>query len=326
MSVIRCPICESEVSWHDCKETYYSTYNGQEYRRFECPNCDLHWWEPLKIVPEFYEGEGCLAYRLFHRDLRMELPEWCKPFFKHFPKTEVRGKLLDVGCGDGLFLKYARDMGFEIWGIDIDKKSIEIAKRRLGDENLYPMSLEEFYEFAKLKNLKFDVITFFEVLEHQDRPREFLKIVKDLLKDDGYIAGSVPNRDSIFVRFFNKYSCSDNPPHHFLRFSEKALERALKLSGFLEVEIYRLDFSLAGLFLYIEKKIFGNLDDFKAKLISRIEREALTVEEVAKISPRKALYLQVLRAFRNFSLLPFVPFYIKKLKGNGISLYFQAKK
>jgi 2-polyprenyl-3-methyl-5-hydroxy-6-metoxy-1,4-benzoquinol methylase len=39
------------------------------------------------------------------------------------------------------------------------------------------------------------VITFFEVLEHQDKPREFLEMVKGLLKEGGYIAGSVPNRE-----------------------------------------------------------------------------------------------------------------------------------
>jgi 2-polyprenyl-3-methyl-5-hydroxy-6-metoxy-1,4-benzoquinol methylase len=60
------------------------------------------------------------------------------------------------------------------------------------------MSLEEFYEYAKEKNLKFDVITFFEVLEHQDKPREFLEMVKGFLKGGGYIAGSVPNRDGMF--------------------------------------------------------------------------------------------------------------------------------
>lgn len=56
------------------------------------------------------------------------------------------------------------------------------------------MSLEEFSEFAKKEGLKFDVITFFEVLEHQDRPREFLERVKELLKPGGWLAGSVPKR------------------------------------------------------------------------------------------------------------------------------------
>jgi 2-polyprenyl-3-methyl-5-hydroxy-6-metoxy-1,4-benzoquinol methylase len=61
------------------------------------------------------------------------------------------------------------------------------------------MSLEEFYEYAKEKNLKFDVITFFEVLEHQDKLREFLEMVKGLLREGGYIAGSVPNRKWLFA-------------------------------------------------------------------------------------------------------------------------------
>jgi len=55
------------------------------------------------------------------------------------------------------------------------------------------------------------------VLEHQDRPREFLEKVKELLKPGGWIAGSVPNRQ--LFRFSNKplnYQMGNFPPHHFL--------------------------------------------------------------------------------------------------------------
>lgn len=84
------------------------------------------------------------------------------------------------------------------------------------------MSLDEFVEFAKDKNLKFDVVTFFEVLEHQDKPKQFLENVGKLLKPNGFIAGSVPNRDFILKEINWKYFSVDYPPHHFLRFSSKA--------------------------------------------------------------------------------------------------------
>jgi SAM-dependent methyltransferase len=194
------------------------------------------------------------------------------------------------------------------------------------------MSLEEFYEYAKEKNLKFDVITFFEVLEHQDKPREFLKMVKGLLREGGYIAGSVPNRERLFVDIDWKYFHGDHPPHHFLRFSKSSLEKALNLAGFKDIEVYKLDFSFIELFPYLEKKLFGNLDKFKIKLKGMVlgdERKARAykVEVLAEVSPSKgkAYILTMLKLIRNAILLPFALGYAGKLKGNGVSLYFQAK-
>jgi 2-polyprenyl-3-methyl-5-hydroxy-6-metoxy-1,4-benzoquinol methylase len=335
MDKVKCPICYTEVEERNFKETYVSPYNNQEYKRYECPNCDVHWWEPLKIIPEFYESEVLEDYIAFHEVVGTKLREYQKAFFKYFP-SNVRGKLLDVGCGDGRFLRYAKEQGFEVWGIDFDKKSVENVKRNLGIDTVFAMSLEEFYEYAKEKNLKFDVITFFEVLEHQDKPREFLEMVKGLLKEGGYIAGSVPNRESMFIEIFRD-NYIDYPPHHFLRFSKSSLEKALNFSGFKDIEVYKLDFPFIELFPYLEKKLFGNLDKLKIKLKGMVlgnERKArvYAVEDLVKVSPSKGkafmlmIMLMVLKLIKNAMLLPFTVGYVGKLKENGISLYFQARK
>jgi len=321
--MLTCPICGAGVEESSFKEVYVSPYNNQEYKRYECPNCDVHWWEPLKIIPEFYESEVFEGYIAFHEGVGTKLGENHKAFFKHFP-SNVRGKLLDVGCGDGRFLRYAKEQGFEVWGIDFDKKSVENVKRNLGIDTVFAMSLEEFYEYAKKKNLKFDVITFFEVLEHQDKPREFLEMVKGLLKEGGYIAGSVPNRERLFLEIDRDY-----PPHHFLRFSKSSLEKALNSAGFKDIEIYKLDFTFVDLFSCLEKKLFGNLDKLKIKLKGMVlgdERKAraYAVEELVKVSKSKAYMLMMLKLIRNAMLLPFALLYIGK-KGNGINLYFQAR-
>jgi len=327
-----CPICGAGVEESSFKEVYVSPYNNQEYKRYECPNCDVHWWEPLKIIPEFYENEVFEGYDAFHERVGTRLREYHKAFFKHFP-SNVRGKLLDVGCGDGRFLRYAKEQGFEVWGIDFDKKSVENVKRNLGIDTVFAMSLEEFYKYAKEKNLKFDVITFFEVLEHQDKPREFLEMVRGLLKEGGYIAGSVPNRERLFVEMdWKDYFNWDYPPHHFLRFSKSSLEKALNFSGFKDVEVYKLDFSFIELFPHLEKKLFGNLDKLRIKLKGMVlgdERKArvYAVEELAEVSPSKgkAYILMMLKLIRNAMLLPFALGYAGKLKENGVNLYFQAK-
>jgi hypothetical protein len=169
-------------------------------------------------------------------------------------------------------------------------------------------------------------------LEHQDKPREFLEMVKGLLEEGGYIAGSVPNRERLFVEVDHL----DYPPHHFLRFSKFSLEKALNFSGFKDVEVYEVYLPFIWLFPYLEKKLFGNLDKLKIKLKGMVlgdERKATAyaVEELAEVSSNKGkaymlmMMLMMLKLIKNAMLLPFALGYIGKLKENGINLYFQAR-
>ncbi len=329
-----CPICSEKVLERDYKEIYFSPFNKQEYKRYECPSCDVHWWEPLKIIPEFYESEVLGKYAGFHSAMRLNLSRNHEAFFKFFPKKK-KGKLLDIGCGDGVFLKYAREAGFEVYGIDLDRKSAKIAKNNLGVETIYHMSLEDFFEFSQRKFLRFNVITFFEVLEHQDNPKKFLFMVKSLLDDNGFIAGTVPNRESIFQKILHqKYGCGDYPPHHFLRFSIIALKKTLFLNGFRNNEIFKLDFPLSELFPLLERKFFGDLSKLKQKFKEKALGEkrylasVLSAEDVTKVKGKKLfpLFIRCLKMMRNTILLPFILPYMTKLKGNGTSIYFQARK
>jgi SAM-dependent methyltransferase len=87
---------------------------------------------------------------------------------------------------------------------------------------------------------RFDVVTFFEVLEHQAAPSEFLKCVKSSLRPRGYIALSVPNRE----RWLTGIDVLDYPPNYSLRWNVAALRNALGLHGF---EILTVHEQLVGL-------------------------------------------------------------------------------
>jgi SAM-dependent methyltransferase len=136
------------------------------------------------------------------------------------------GKLLDVGCGTGNFLAAARKAGYDVSGTELDKDAARFAKDRLGLSQIVPLSIVAFVQQHSAK--KFDVVTFFEVLEHQATPIAFLEAVRCCVRPGGYIALSVPNRE----RWLTGPDVLDYPPNHFLRWNVKALKSFLTTHGF----------------------------------------------------------------------------------------------
>jgi 2-polyprenyl-3-methyl-5-hydroxy-6-metoxy-1,4-benzoquinol methylase len=136
------------------------------------------------------------------------------------------GELLDIGCGTGNFLAAARDAGYQVTGTELDRNAAHFARERLGRQRVLPLTIAEFAE--QNSEEKFDVVTFFEVLEHQTAPAEFLRRVKACLKPRGTIALSVPNRE----RWLTGPDVLDYPPNHFLRWNAATLKKFLEAQGF----------------------------------------------------------------------------------------------
>ncbi len=155
--------------------------------------------------------------------------KWREKIYAYFLEKNVLGKtLLDVGCGDGELLRRAREKGYRVTGIDFNRIVISKAKKKFGLE-VYTMDLNKFSK--KFPKKFFDVISFFEVMEHQDEPGDFLNLVKNTLNPEGYIVLSVPNRER-FKKGKRHFPEWDSPPHHFTWWDRSALENFLRLRGF----------------------------------------------------------------------------------------------
>jgi 2-polyprenyl-3-methyl-5-hydroxy-6-metoxy-1,4-benzoquinol methylase len=150
-----------------------------------------------------------------------------EPGHKYFlANAPGRGELLDIGCGTGNFLAAACKEGYRVTGIELDGNAAKFAKERLGLERVLPLTIAEFARHHP--DERFDVVTFFEVLEHQTEPAEFLKSVRACLKPQGTIALSVPNRE----RWLTGPDVLDYPPNHFLRWNAAALKKFLTANEF----------------------------------------------------------------------------------------------
>lgn len=212
-----CPICRTKNNLK-----YINQY--KQWSLYECQNCLIQFWMPLEHPGrEFYEIEE--DYQI----LGPEKLSWIhKCFLRNPPLRE--GKLLDVGCGYGTFLNSAKNLGFEVWGIDISESLIRAAKKFYHLENIFPLTLDKF--IVNYKPPLFDVITLFEVFEHLTNPHEIICLIKKILKKNGYLVLTVPNLE----RFGNRKELWDMPPHHFFRWRYKTLKDFLNREGFSIVD------------------------------------------------------------------------------------------
>mgnify|MGYP001054298904 CR=1 FL=1 len=323
---MNCIVCKNYINEKDFTEECYSNITKIKYKLYKCNKCGIGFFEPRKLDSFLYEEEAFDAYILFHLGLR-DLYSHNKMFFKYFPITSKKLKLLDVGCAEGIFIKEVnkRFSNIETYGIDFDKKSIEIAKKKFGLKNLYSYSLEQFYQYSIEKNLKFDIITFFEVLEHQSDPNNFLNICSKLLNENGYIAGSVPNSKSVF-RGLGGY-----PPHHFLWFDKKSLYNVLELNGFADIKIFFVERDLKELAstaqavstgilgLKLRNFIIRNL--FKHE--SKIPLNKYRYDYIFQDSNLNKKIFKFIKTIRDITFIP-LAIILKPFLRNG--LYFHCKK
>ncbi len=141
-------------------------------------------------------------------------------------------ELLDVGCGDGKFLAFMRELGWSVTGVEPDE---EAAKRARLDHGLdvVPKPLEQ----AGFPNDRFDVITMGNVLEHLPDALEALRQGKRILKPGGRMVILTPNPGSLGHRLFGRNWRGLEPPRHFFLYPPLALRRIVARAGLAVEEL-----------------------------------------------------------------------------------------
>ena len=213
-AAVRCPACDEPM-----RSAAVERYG--KYERFACSACELEFWEPREMPDAgWYEQ----MYR--GRDQQLLPLEPGHKYFLADPHAPGSGALLDIGCGTGNFLAASHHAGYRVTGLELDRNAASFAEQLLDVDTVLPLTITGFVE--RHPEAKFDVVTFFEVLEHQAAPREFLDRVRACLRSGGLIALSVPNR----YRWLTGPDVLDYPPNHFLRWSAAALTKFLSAQGF----------------------------------------------------------------------------------------------
>jgi len=102
--------------------------------------------------------------------------------------------VLDVACGTGYGVGYMVDKGAgEVVGVDISMAAVDYAQERLGRNNKASFICADAIRLPFVDNA-FDIVVSFETIEHIRQCRKFLDECRRVLKENGLLICSTPNR------------------------------------------------------------------------------------------------------------------------------------
>jgi 2-polyprenyl-3-methyl-5-hydroxy-6-metoxy-1,4-benzoquinol methylase len=183
----------------------------------------------------------------------------------------LKGKLLDVGCGDGEFLGFAKKAGWQCFGIEPDAAAVSVASTRGAD--IIGSHLDELE--GKFDGY-FDVITLSHVIEHVHNPVDFCRRCWRMLKPGGFLWIETPNIVSFGYEIYSRSWRGLEPPRHLVLFTPESLTLCLANSGFADIRILEPRDAAAYTFLQSALLSAGHLSEVNPGSLSRSERAEMT--------------------------------------------------
>ncbi|MFH0773554.1 MAG: class I SAM-dependent methyltransferase [bacterium] len=134
-----------------------------------------------------------------------------------------KSNILDVGCGNGLFLELVLKKGHIPTAMDIASQYVERLQKK---------GIQGYTSMRDIPRKSFDAITAFDVIEHTTNPQKFIRDIKDKLKKNSYIMLTTPNLLGISGRILRQKWWVFGPDGHFTLFSPNSLRIILEDNDF----------------------------------------------------------------------------------------------
>jgi len=215
--------------------------NGRQYDIYYCDQCMVGRTTPFIPKEDLGKLYSTEIYRSkngmrFHGPIEKLIYIWRLHRKKRIEKHVGKGKILDIGCGRGLFLDIMRRHGWSVMGVEFGEEAAEYASSAYGIEVIEQATMS-----SKLPDEEFDVITMNHVLEHVYNPVETIRECERTLKNGGLLVVAVPNILSMQASFGNRDWFHLDPPYHLHHFSEQGLAKLLEKHSFSIRNVRRFD-------------------------------------------------------------------------------------
>jgi SAM-dependent methyltransferase len=207
------------------RSSYLST---QDYfltqESFEIVNTDVSGLLATHPVPadlaRYYDTQEYLSHNDSGTGLFARLYRTVRQFNLRFKTKLINdylkgGKLLDVGAGNGVFVKHLQDQKISAAGYEPNT----LARKKALQNGIQLLS-----KLPQAKGAQFDVITMFHVLEHVEDPKAYIGCIAEMLTENGILILALPNYESFDAKFFDKYWAGWDVPRHLFHFNEDAVK------------------------------------------------------------------------------------------------------
>ncbi|MDD3877993.1 MAG: class I SAM-dependent methyltransferase [Bacteroidales bacterium] len=217
---------------------------------YECDETKYRFFYPLHI-----SGDG-LFYEQLQDSKGYYLP-WKWEHQKAIEHIKPTDNLLEIGSARGAFLEGLKKHfgnNFNAMGVELNEDAAK--KAQMKGINIEIESIEN---LSEKRAQQFDVVCFFQVLEHISDVLPFMRSAVKCLKTNGRIIVSVPNNDS-FIKDI-PMNILNLPPHHMGLWSKESLTKLAEIVGLVPVNFYTEALSPLHVWSYYHVKIiriFGN--------------------------------------------------------------------
>lgn len=264
-----CPYCQSSEK--------RLLYQFDILHIYKCPKCTLIYLNPCLMPQEqmmiFSSPE--LLKRLnqfladYHDDSAWETPQTLsiyrntvKTLSKIYPQ---KGRLLDVGCGKGAFLRVAQEEGWHAHGLEPNFS----ANKGLFEKFKISMYECDFFDIRVPEN-DFDVVCLWDLIEHTPNPMAWMERCRALLKPGGLVLMATPNHRSFlditahlaYVLSFKQFRYPLQKlytPDHTLYLTDSTLEKLFEDSRFEVMKTIKVNSDLSRYTMKPWFRIFANL-------------------------------------------------------------------
>ena len=232
---VSCDLCGSG----EFKYLYRINRHNENYDIVRCKKCGLVYMNPRfssERIKQFYTKDYYIGAQEFHyADERKEFK--ATEYLNQARLTQIKKhkkgyNLLEIGCSFGYFLKTARDMGWNVSGVELSEYSSKYAKEKL-NLKVYTGTIEQ----ASFSDQLFDVVVMQEVIEHLESPTKTLNNIYRVSKPNGLLVIQTSNIESIYSRL-TKDKWIYFLPGHLYYFSPKTLANLSKKTGFKIIKSY----------------------------------------------------------------------------------------
>ena len=238
-----------------CKD---HTVSGEIYKVTINKEYDMLVTTPVpKNLASYYKSENYIS----HTDSKKSLLDKVYQIVKN---TTLKRKLklidsfktsskniLDVGSGTGDFLKVCKNNSWSVFGVEpnLDARNIAAKKGITLQENL-----------SELKNIQFDVITLWHVLEHVEDLSAYISILNKLLCKDGKLVIAVPNFKSEDANYYKEFWAAFDVPRHLWHFSQTSIFKLFSLENMIIEKTIPMKFDAYYVSLLSEKYKSGKMN------------------------------------------------------------------